>query len=68
VLEPGCEVRVGGAELTVVELLGLQVRVRDVTGHESTISAGRLLADPGFELLTQRRRPALPPIRVWRRA
>jgi hypothetical protein len=60
-LEPGSQVRAGGAELTIVELAGLQVQVRDVTGHISMMATADLLSDTDFELLTPRQRPPLPP-------
>lgn len=61
-LRPGDEVRLGNGSHTVVAVTAAAVRLADVTGTESVMPLGRVLADPVFELITPRRRPApLPP-------
>jgi hypothetical protein len=59
VLGPGDEVRLGGQTYQVVALDGSSARLVDVTGAATVMLTGFLLADPGFELVTSRRR--LPP-------
>jgi hypothetical protein len=43
----------------VVALDGTSVRLADVTGTATVMLTGHLLADPGFELVTPRRRVPL---------
>ncbi len=51
VLAPGDGIRLGGHAYQVVALDGTSVRLADVTGAATVMLTGRLLADPGFELL-----------------
>ena len=61
-LRPGDEVRLGNGSRTVIAVTAAAVRLADVTGTESVVPLAQLLADPAFELITPRRRPAgLPP-------
>jgi putative transposase len=61
-LRPGDEVRLGNGSHTVVAVAAAAVRLADVTGTESVMPLAQMLADPVFELVTPRRRPArLPP-------
>jgi putative transposase len=59
VLAPGDEIRLGGQTYQVVALDGSSARLVDVTGAATVMLVGHLLADPGLELVTSRRR--LPP-------
>lgn len=61
ILKPGDEVRLGNGSHTVVAVAAAAVRLADVTGAESVMPLGQLLADPAFELITLRRLAPLPP-------
>jgi putative transposase len=61
VLAPESRFRCGGSEYTVIEVIGYEVKIRDVTGTEQVVAVSQVLADPGFALLDERRQPPLPP-------
>jgi putative transposase len=56
VLAPGDEIRLGGQAYRVVALDGTSAQLADVTGSVTLMLIGRLLADPGFELVAPHRR------------